>query len=103
MGARDGLIRTLAGNGEARIIGDDSAATAAGLYAPLDLTFDLSGNLVVSDTFNHRVRSIDAGSRTISTIAGCGDEGLRFGRGSGGYAGEAALHSPRRSTTPAGS
>ena len=90
VGARDGLIRTLAGNGEARIIGDDAAATAAGLYAPLDLTFDLSGNLVVSDTFNHRVRSIDAGSRTITTIAGGGAEGLRFGRGSGGYAGDGA-------------
>ncbi len=88
VGARDGLIRTLAGNGAARIIGDDAAATAAGLYAPLDLTFDLSGNLVVSDTFNHRVRSIDAASRTITTIAGGGDEGLRFGRGSGGYAGD---------------
>ena len=86
--ARDGLIRTAAGNGEARIIGDDGAATAAGLYAPLDLAFDALGNLLVADTFNHRVRSIDAGSRTITSIAGGGDEGLRFGRGSGGYAGD---------------
>ena len=88
MWARDGLIRTLAGNGEARIIGDDRGATAAGLYFPSDLAFDPSGNLVVADTFNHRIRSIDAGSRTITSIAGGGDEGLTFGRGSGAYAGD---------------
>ncbi len=85
---RDSSIRTLAGNGQARIIGDDGPATAAGLYGPSDLAFDSSGNLIVADRFNHRVRSIDAGSRRITTIAGGGDEGLRFGAGSGGYAGD---------------
>ena len=85
---RDDLIRTFAGTGEARIIGDDGAATAAGLYIPSDLVFDSSGNLLVADTQNHRVRTIDSGSRTITTIVGGGDEGLRFGRGSGGYGGD---------------
>ncbi len=85
---RNDSIRTLAGNGEARIIGDDGPATAAGLYLPSDLAFDLSGNLVVADNSNHRVRSIDAGSGTITSIAGGGDEGLRAGRGSGGYGGD---------------
>ena len=86
--ARDDSIRTLAGNGEARIIGDDGPATAAGLYAPSDLAIDLSGNLVVADRYNHRVRSIDRGSGTMTSIAGGGDEGLRAGRGSGGYGGD---------------
>ncbi len=85
---RDDLVRTFVGNGEARIIGDDGPATAAGLYIPADLAFDSSGNLVIADTFNHRVRRIDAGSRKITTVAGGGNEGLRFGRGSGGYAGD---------------
>ena len=85
---RDDLIRTFVGNGEARIIGDDGPATAAGLYVPADLAFDSAGNLVIADTSNHRVRRIDAGSRTITTVAGGGNEGLRFGRGSGGYAGD---------------
>ena len=85
---RDDSIRTLAGNGEARIIGDDAPATAAGLYGPSDLAFDLSGNLVVADRYNHRVRSIDSGSRRITSIAGGGNEGLRAGRGSGGYGGD---------------
>ena len=85
---RDDLVRTFVGNGEARIIGDDGPATAAGLYFPNDLAFDSSRNLVIADTLNHRVRSIDAGSRTITTVVGGGDDGLRFGRGSGGYAGD---------------
>ncbi len=83
---RDDLIRTFVGNGAARIIGDDGPATAAGLYIPNDLLFDPSGNLLVADLLNHRVRSIDAGSGSISTIAGGGDEGLVFGAGSGGFA-----------------
>ncbi len=85
---RDDLVRTFVGNGEARIIGDDGPATAAGLYKPSDVVFDSFGNLFVADTENHRVRRIDAGSRTIATVAGGGDEGLLFGRGRGGYAGD---------------
>ena len=85
---RDDLIRTFVGNGDARIIGDDGPATAAGLYIPTDLVFDASGNLLVADVVNHRVRSIEAGSGTISTIVGGGPEGLEFGSGSGGFAGD---------------
>jgi sugar lactone lactonase YvrE len=37
----------------------------------MDLTFDADGNLLIADTFNHRVRRID-GSGVITTIVGDG-------------------------------
>src|SRR3712207_7341463 len=35
-------------------------ATDAQLFSPADLVFDADGNLLVADTFNHRIRRIDA-------------------------------------------
>jgi hypothetical protein len=75
------LISTVAGTGEQGFAGDGSQATDALLNNPFDLTFDRDGNLIFSDTFNHRIRKIDARTRTISTIAGTGNRGFSGDRG----------------------
>ena len=37
--------------------------------------FDRAGNLYFSDTFNHRIRRVDARSGVITTVAGNGEPG----------------------------
>src|SRR4051812_6345279 len=69
--ARDGNLSLVAGTGEAGFSGDGGPATQAQLAAPMDLTFDADGNLLVADTFNHRVRRIDRAG-VITTIVGNG-------------------------------
>ena len=58
---------------------------------PFDLAFDPDGNLIFSDTFNHRICRIDARTGMISTIAGTGERGFD---GDGGPATEAKLNEP---------
>ncbi len=55
------------------------------------MVFDRAGNLYFSDTFNNRIRRVDAASGIITTIAGNGEKG--FG-GDGGKATGAALNEP---------
>jgi trimeric autotransporter adhesin len=54
----DGVIHTIAGSGSAGLAGDGGPATAARLFGPSGLAFFHAGNLLVADTGNHRVRSI---------------------------------------------
>ena len=84
--AVEGVITTVAGNGDAAFSGDDGAATAAGLSA-FGVTADGPGNIYIADRTNKRVRKVDA-SGTISTFAGNGSSG--FG-GDGGPATGAQL------------
>jgi Fibronectin type III domain/NHL repeat len=53
-----GDIYTVAGNGTAGYSGDGGQATAAELNSPYDVAVDSSGNLVVADTSNSRIRVI---------------------------------------------
>jgi hypothetical protein len=62
----------IAGTGEGGYGGDGGPATKALLNAPHDIAFDAEGNLLVADTFNHRIRRIDR-QGFITTIAGSGD------------------------------
>lgn len=55
-----GLITTVAGNGQAGYNGDGGSATAAELYEPTGVALDTAGNILVSDYNNLRVRSISA-------------------------------------------
>src|SRR5947208_1111602 len=48
-----------------------AAMTRFVLAAQMDLTFDADGNLLVADTFNHRIRKIDRAG-VITTIVGNG-------------------------------
>ena len=61
------------------------------LNGPFDIAFDRAGNLYFSDTFNHRIRRVEAATGIISTIAGNGDAGYS---GDGGPATAAALNEP---------
>jgi DNA-binding beta-propeller fold protein YncE len=84
-------ISTVAGTGEQGFAGDGGPAVAAVLNNPFDLAFDADGNLIFSDTFNHRIRRIDARTGLITTIAGNGERGFS---GDGGPATAAALNEP---------
>ncbi len=67
----DGIITTIAGNGEADMMGDEGPALEASLNLPSDLALDDAGNLYISDRSNNRVRKVDADGR-ITTVAGLG-------------------------------
>ena len=61
------VITTAVGTGEKGFAGDGGPATAALLNGPFDVAFDGAGNLYFSDTFNHRIRRVDARSSVITT------------------------------------
>ena len=84
-------ITATAGTGAPGLSGDGGPATAAHLNNPFDLAFSPSGDLIFSDTFNHRICKIDARAGTISTIAGTGERGFS---GDGGPATQAMLNEP---------
>jgi sugar lactone lactonase YvrE len=89
--AATGIITTVAGNGREDFSGDGGAATNAGLRNPSGLAFDASGNLLIADTFNQRIRRVAAATGIITTVAGNGSEGLS---GDGGAATSARLNRP---------
>jgi streptogramin lyase len=84
-------ITTAVGTGQKGFAGDGGPATAALLNGPFDVAFDAAGNLFFSDTFNHRVRRVDAASGVITTVAGSGEAGYS---GDGGPATAARLNEP---------
>ncbi len=64
-----GTITTVAGNGADGFSGDGGPATMASLNYPVGVATDSSGNLFIADTYNHRIRKVDA-TGTITTVAG---------------------------------
>jgi len=87
---KDGIITTVAGNGEAGYSGDGGPGRGANLDLPSGIAVDGKGNVIFSDKMNSRLRKIDANG-VISTIAGTGREGYK---GNGGQAIDAALFLP---------
>ncbi|MEO8868756.1 MAG: T9SS type A sorting domain-containing protein [Bacteroidia bacterium] len=91
-----GIITTIAGTGfgagtgAGGYSGDGGAATLAQLNGPVDIVFDASGNLYISDYNNNRVRKINT-SGVITTIAGNGNNGYS---GDGAAATLAKLYEP---------
>lgn len=67
----DGVIRTMAGTGEAGYRGDGDTALYSVLHAPGGLAFDDEGNLYIADTLNQRIRRVDV-KGDIATVAGTG-------------------------------
>jgi sugar lactone lactonase YvrE len=53
---RDGVIATVAGNGEPFFSGDGGPATGVSLWNPSGLSLDPLGNLLITDTWNDRIR-----------------------------------------------
>lgn len=86
----DGRISTVAGDGTRRFAGDGDSATEASLAAPLGVTLDAVGNLLIADSGNDRVRKVDLEGR-LSTYVGTGAAGPR---GDGGPASEATINEP---------
>jgi uncharacterized repeat protein (TIGR01451 family) len=84
--AENGIITTLAGNGNYNFAGDGGAATSAALRSPFAVAIDGSGNVWIAEYNNQRVREVSAG--IINTIAGGG------GLGEPGPAPLAALSEP---------
>jgi hypothetical protein len=90
--ASTGVITTFAGTGTAGYTGDGGAATAARLQGPQAISLDAQGNLLIADTGNNVIRKVQAGSGTISTVAGTGSAGFS---GDGGAATSAQIDAPR--------
>jgi sugar lactone lactonase YvrE len=70
-----GVITTVAGNGHLGYSGDNGAATSAEIFSPGSSYVDSSGNLYISDTYNHRIRKVDVNG-IITTVAGGGTSPL---------------------------
>jgi hypothetical protein len=90
--ASTGIITTAAGNGAQGFSGDGGSATAASLYFPWDVALDNAGKLFIVDSFNNRIRRVDANSGIITTVAGNGAQGFS---GDGGPATAASLFRPQ--------
>jgi len=90
-----GVITTLAGNGAKSYGGDGGPAASASFYNPVRVVVDPSGNVLVADQSNHRIRRISAAG-IITTLAGNGAGTPAAGgfSGDGGPATGASLNNP---------
>ncbi len=71
-----GIITTIAGCGQKGFEGDGGLAVYAKLNGPEGVFVDAYGNIYIADTYNQRIRKVDAQTGIISTIAGTGDAGF---------------------------
>lgn len=88
--AATGIVTTVAGSGtctstgapfnalvcQGGFSGDGGPARDATLNYAEAVALDLSGNIYIADTINHRLRRVDASSGLIYTIAGNGVDGF---------------------------
>ncbi|MGA2739283.1 MAG: hypothetical protein ABSG65_17820, partial [Bryobacteraceae bacterium] len=84
-----GIVTTVAGSGTQGFSGDGGPATAASLWQPGGIAVGASGDLIIADSGNNRVRMVSA-SGIISTVAGGGSAYP----GDGGPATSASLYGP---------
>ena len=70
----NGIIKTIAGTGEAGYSGDGMLAIHAQLNCPLGIFVDEQSQVYIADLINNRVRKIDQNG-IISTVVGTGEEG----------------------------
>ena len=75
-----GTITTVAGNGGSGFSGDGGLATNAALNDPHNVVEVGNGAFLIADTYNNRVRRVDADG-VITTLAG---DGIRGDSGDGG-------------------
>jgi len=89
-----GFVYTIVGSaaGTGGFSGDGGAATSALLKGPVSTALDASGNLLVADTANNRIRQVTAATAVISTSAGNGF--TLATTGDGGPATQAGLNNP---------
>lgn len=84
-------LSVLAGTGTGGFSGDGQSAERAQLFAPHDVVVDGNGNILIADTYNHRIRRID-GQGVITTVVGNGNSELA---GDNGPALQASLNGPQ--------
>jgi hypothetical protein len=99
--ALTGDISTVVGTGKSCVpitgsCGDGGVATSATFAFPLNLAFDLAGNLYISDWQGFKIRKVvpsggSIANGTITTVAGTGISGSK---GNGGLATSANLNHP---------
>ncbi len=83
-----GTMTTIAGNGTGGYSGDGGLATSAQVNYPQGLVVDASGNLLIADLGNYRIRKIST-TGTITTAVGNGSAGFS---GDGGAATSAQIN-----------
>ena len=88
--SRDGIIKTVAGDGRTGSSGDGGPAARASLNTPTGITRTSGRAFLIADAASNRVRRV-AADGTISTVAGTGTEGSA---GDGGPAIQAELAGP---------
>ena len=88
--APNGIITTVAGNGNSNFNGDGGPATNASLSYAEDAVIDIYGNMFIADSGNSVVRKVDLNG-VITTIAGTGKESYT---GDGGPATQATMNNP---------
>jgi sugar lactone lactonase YvrE len=71
-----GILTTIAGNGEKGDSGDGGPARKATFNGMHSLAVAPNGDIYITDTWNNRVRRIDAKTGVIDTIAGTGEKGF---------------------------
>ncbi len=81
-----GIVTTVAGSGPALAVpgdfsGDGGLATSAHLNFPHDVAFDSSGNMLIADGQNYRIRKVDRQTQIITTVAGNGTHSSSQGDG----------------------
>ncbi|MBL8229394.1 MAG: hypothetical protein JNL98_12980, partial [Bryobacterales bacterium] len=86
----DGIVRTVAGNGETGSSGDGGPALEASFRLPWAVAVTPNGDLLIADLSDHRVRRVEANG-VISTFAGTG---RAESSGDGGPAREASIRTP---------
>jgi len=86
-----GQVTTVAGTGDAGFSGDGGVATSAKLYWPQALAFDSGGNLLIADSYNYRIRKVNAVNQVITTVVG---NGTQASTGDGGLATAAQISFP---------
>ena len=86
-----GMITTIGGNGTMGYAGDNNPATSAEFTEIRGITMDDTGNIIVADQGNNRIRKISAATGIITTIAGTGVAGYS---GNNGPATAAEINSP---------
>ena len=91
LNAASGAVTTVAGNGTAGYTGDGGPATVAELSGPIGLAVDPTGDVLIADAGNNRVREVNFTTGVISTVAGNGTSGFS---GDGGAATAAAFSNP---------
>ncbi|GJQ58203.1 MAG: hypothetical protein SCALA701_10040 [Candidatus Scalindua sp.] len=86
-----GIMTTVVGNGTYGYSGDGGLAVNAHLRYPYGVAVDNIGNIYVIDSYNYRIRKVDA-TGVITTVAGSGTNGYS---GDGGPGVDAQLSSSR--------